>query len=108
MIRTRRAALAQSGNRFSLATNAQRLRGVTRQPGPLPGPDIQIDQANDCSRRTTKCEGQALLRRGRCFGPKAEPRGSEFPYSTLPIFFTAATSRALSTFTNSENSGASM
>jgi hypothetical protein len=27
MIRTRRAALAQSGHRFSLATNAQRLRG---------------------------------------------------------------------------------
>jgi hypothetical protein len=27
MIRTRRAALAKSGNRFSLATNAKRLRG---------------------------------------------------------------------------------
>jgi hypothetical protein len=29
------------------------------------------------------------------------------PYSTLPIFFTAATSRALSSATNFENSGAS-
>jgi hypothetical protein len=30
------------------------------------------------------------------------------PYSTLPIFFTAAISRALSSVTNFENSGASM
>jgi hypothetical protein len=29
------------------------------------------------------------------------------PYSTLPIFFTAAISRALSAATNSENAGAS-
>ena len=29
------------------------------------------------------------------------------PYSTLPIFFTAAISRALSSATNFENSGAS-
>jgi hypothetical protein len=33
--------------------------------------------------------------------------GDRHAYSTLPIFFTAATSRALSSATNFENSGAS-
>jgi hypothetical protein len=41
-------------------------------------------------------------------GSEADLENDEFPYSTLPIFFTAATRRALSVSTNFENSGASM
>jgi hypothetical protein len=42
--------------------------------------------------------------------PVLGPRGARTrvrPYSTLPIFFTAAIRRALSSVTNFENSGAS-
>ena len=38
----------------------------------------------------------------------AQSRNDGYPYSTLPIFFTAPISRALSSVTNFENSGASM
>ena len=41
MIRTRSAALAQSGHRFSLATNASRLRGDHAQMKPPPAPRRQ-------------------------------------------------------------------
>jgi len=51
--------------------------------------------ANECGQgsfvQTTKCEGEWI----------------QVPYSTLPIFFTAAIKRALSSATNFENSGAS-
>jgi hypothetical protein len=55
---------------------------------------------------TKKCEAGSALDRQR----RAKPNrhcNDETPYSTLPIFFTAATSRALSSATNFENSGAS-
>jgi hypothetical protein len=40
--------------------------------------------------------------------PQCVTKAEGAPYSTLPIFFTAATRRALSTSTNFANSGASM
>jgi hypothetical protein len=41
-------------------------------------------------------------------GSAGSTKRDEIPYSTLPIFFTAAISRAESSATNFENSGASM
>ena len=50
----------------------------------------------------------AAQKRGPTIGSDANPgMTSFFPYSTLPIFFTAAIRRALSSVTNFENSGAS-
>ena len=53
--------------------------------------------------------GVPVLRSGTSQELRAASRpGHDRPYSTLPIFFTAAISRALSASTNFANSGASI
>ncbi|WP_167529039.1 hypothetical protein [Bradyrhizobium macuxiense] len=58
-----------------------------------------------CFRLANEC-GQGSLQGTRLRTTKCEGERTEVPYSTLPIFFTAAINRALSSATNFENPGA--
>ena len=92
----RACAFASSGRRRSRCIVRTRRRADRKQRVP-------IIKTLDRIRAIPVRDGAA-----RDIGDVRAGRRRELAYSTLPIFFTAAISRALSSATNFENSGASM